>query len=351
MDVKEFMLKNSLDAILVTSAVNISYFAGFSGTEAIVLLAGSKDYILVDSRYYEQAKQQTPGFTVLLITPKNCENELATIVRNENVKRIGFEANDLTVASFNRLSRVVKAEYFSVDLGVFRAVKSAAEINKIEQACSITKKAYEYIFSTIKAGMTEKDIALLLQKFILDNGAEAISFATIVASGQRGSLPHGVASDKIIEPNDFVTIDFGCLYQGYRSDFTRTVCVGQAPNKELVAIYHVVLQAQELAIAAIKPGVKACDIDKIARDYISELGYGDYFGHGLGHGIGLENHELPFINSTSQTILQPGHIITIEPGIYLPHLGGIRIEDDILVTEDGHKNLTNLTKKLLLLNN
>ncbi|MDR1782456.1 MAG: aminopeptidase P family protein [Bacilli bacterium] len=351
MDIKEFLLKNNLDAILITSMINIRYFSQFTGTEAKVLITNNDNYIFVDSRYYEQAKMQCDDYQVILIKNNDFENMLHELVTNLHIKNIGFEGNKLDFYSFNKISTLIKANYFNVDLTILRAEKNEDEINFIKKACLIAKDAYEYIFSIIKPGMSEKEVALKMQLYVLKHNAEKISFDTIVASGLRSSLPHGVASDKIIEENDFVTIDFGCFYQGYCSDFTRTICVGLNPNKKLKEIYNIVLEAQQLAIKAIRPGIRACDIDKIARDYITKKGYGEYFGHGLGHGIGLEIHELPNINASSLIVLKPNHIITIEPGIYLPELGGVRIEDDILVTEKGYENLTNLNKDLLLIQN
>ncbi|MEG0368216.1 MAG: M24 family metallopeptidase, partial [Coprobacillus sp.] len=220
-------------------------------------------------------------------------------------------------------------------------------IDTIKKAIEITDDAYDYILDFIKIGMSEIQIANELNKFILDQGATGMSFDTIVASGKRGSMPHGVASEKLIEENDFVTIDFGVFYNGYCSDMTRSFVVGNNPDPELVKIYNVVKEAQQLACYGIKANMSANEVDAIARNYIKEHGYGEYFNHGLGHSIGLEIHELPYVSPTSREILKTNQIVTIEPGIYIPELGGIRIEDDVLIMEDGAIQLNRSSKELI----
>lgn len=229
-----------------------------------------------------------------------------------------------------------------------RMKKSPEELEVLKAAAKIADDAFEHICSYIKAGMTELEVSNELEFFMRSQGATSSSFDIIVASGLRSALPHGVASDKKIESGDLITLDFGALYNGYVSDITRTVAVGE-PSDKLKEIYHVVLESQVLALEKIKPGMTGIEADAIARDYIKSKGYGEAFGHSTGHGIGLEVHEGPGLSFRSETILEPGMAVTVEPGIYLPGIGGVRIEDDILITETGNERLTHSSKELRIL--
>ncbi|WP_390485644.1 M24 family metallopeptidase, partial [Staphylococcus pseudintermedius] len=229
-----------------------------------------------------------------------------------------------------------------------RQTKDEGEIKAIQKAAQIVDEAYKYILTLVKPGMTEKEVKAHLESKMLHLGADDTSFDTIVASGIRGAMPHGVASDKVIQSGEMVTLDFGAYYNGYCSDITRTFAVGQ-PSEEMVKIYNIVLKSQEAAIAAIRPGMTGKEMDSIARDIITEAGYGKHFGHSLGHGIGLDIHELPGLSQKSDVVLEKNHCVTIEPGIYVEGLGGVRIEDDILITENGGERFTNCTKDLIIL--
>ena len=227
-------------------------------------------------------------------------------------------------------------------------IKTEQEINIIKVACEIADHAFTHILGFIKPGKTELEVSNELEFFMRKQGATQSSFDTIVASGLRSALPHGVATNKVIEKGDFVTLDFGALYNGYISDITRTVAVGE-PSEKLVDMYNTVLASQLLALEKVGPGLTGIQADAIARDYLKEKGYGEAFGHSLGHGIGLEVHEGPGLSMRSDTVLEPGMAVTIEPGVYLPGIGGVRIEDDILITETGNELLTHSSKELIIL--
>jgi len=245
----------------------------------------------------------------------------------------------LDVDSLNPLESLVEE---------LQMIKDQAEIEKIKKAVEIADQGFQFLIDFIKPGKSEKEVALELEFFMKRQGGEANAFDFIVASGKRGALPHGVASEKKIEIGDLVTIDFGTVYQGYHSDITRTLAVGE-PSASLRDIYELVLTAQQKVIAEIKAGMDCFDADKIARDFIAEAGYKDNFGHGLGHGVGLEIHEAPRLSYTSKDVLKAGMVVTDEPGIYVSGLGGVRIEDDLLITESGCEVLNSATKELVIL--
>ena len=348
MKIEDIIEENKLDAILVTSPISIRYLTKFKGTEGLLVVTNEKQYLFVDSRYYEQAQNECPKAMVILYDSLNLFTKLNQLLRDNRIINCGFEGDKVSVMQHHNYQRQIQVGLIPISLAKIRMIKTNEELDLIREACRITDEAYLHILDFVKIGMSEKEVAIELQKFILDKGAEGLAFETIVASGVRGSMPHGVASEKLIEENDFVTIDFGVFYKGYASDMTRTFLVGQKPNKKMFEIFEVVKQAQARAIEAIKPGVNAKDIDKIARSYISEKGYSQYFNHGTGHSIGLEIHELPNVNATSEVVLEAGHVITIEPGIYVPKLGGVRIEDDVIVTQAGHVIINKSSKELII---
>lgn len=348
MKIDNILVEHNIDAILIFNMNNVFYLSKFDGSTATLLFTKNDKYIFVDSRYYEQAIKQTETFNVVLVEKNNLYELIKQIVIDEKINLIGFE-NDINYSTYLSISEKCTINNKSISLKNLREIKDDDELSIIQKACKISDQAFMHILDFVKVGVSENDINIEIQKFILDYGASGLAFNTIVASGKRSSLPHGVASDKIIEDGDFITIDFGIKYKGYCSDITRTIAIGSKLNQELIKIYDIVKKAQQKAIDAIKPGVKASEIDYIARDYINKAGYKDYFNHGLGHGFGLEVHEEPYINSTSIATLKENHIITIEPGIYIPNLGGVRIEDDILVTKNGCISLSNAPKDLIIL--
>lgn len=348
MKINYILEENNINAILIKNMNNVFYLSKFDGTMATLVILKDKKYILVDSRYYEQALKQTNDFIVILIDKVNYYFQLNKIITENNINELGFE-DDLIFKDYQDLKDKLNINLKSISLAKLREIKSDIEIEIIKKACEITDLAFKHLLDYIRVGQSEKDINIELQKFILDHQATGLSFKTIVASGLRSSLPHGCASEKIIEENDIITLDFGIVYQGYSSDITRTIFVGSKVNNEFKNIYEIVKSAQSKAISAIKPGVYANEIDAIARDYIKKAGYGEYFSHGLGHGFGLEIHEEPYLNPSSQTILKANHIVTVEPGIYIPNFGGVRIEDDILVTNDGCEILTKSSRDLIII--
>lgn len=341
--------EKGIDALLITNEYNRRYMTGFTGTAGVAIVSKNDAVFITDFRYTEQAASQIKDFRIVK-HEKTLIEEVATQVAQMGIQTLGFEKEDLTYSSFEMYKQAVKADLVP-EAGLvekIRLIKTVEEISIIKAACRIADEAYEHIVTYIKPGMTELEVSNELEFFMRKRGATSSSFDTIVASGVRSALPHGVASDKVIEVGDFVTLDFGAVYNGYISDTTRTVAVGE-PSEKLKEIYQVVLDSQLLALEKVKPGMTGKEADAIARDYIASKGYGEAFGHSLGHGIGLEVHEGPGLSFRSDIVLEPGMVITIEPGIYLPNIGGVRIEDDALVTENGLEKLTHSTKELLIL--
>lgn len=347
--VYELMDKEGLDALLIDSPENRYYLTGFTGTAGRVLLTGKGAYFITDFRYVEQAKKQTEGYEIVELS-FNFEKGLNELLKKDGVKRLGFESKAISHEQFLKYNEVLEVELQKTTdlIEGLRVIKGPEEIEKIKKAVEITDAAFAHILGIIKPGVTEREIALELEFFQKRMGGEKNAFDFIVASGQRSSLPHGVASDKVIEKGDFVTLDFGVFYQGYCSDLTRTVVVGE-PDEKQKEIYGLVLKAQLAVIERVKAGMSCKEVDEIARGIIGEAGYRENFGHGLGHGIGLEIHEAPRVSFTSETILQPGMVVTNEPGIYIPGWGGVRIEDDLLITEEGCEVLNKAPKELIIL--
>ncbi|WP_461204349.1 M24 family metallopeptidase [Clostridium sp. DL1XJH146] len=344
---KIFMIEENLDGILLTGDPNRNYISYFTGDESYTLISKNKDIFITDSRYIEQARDQVEGFEIYQYSTPFTKDLAKLIVKN-NITKLGFEENILTFSKYDEFAKNLNCELIPLNglVEKMRIIKDDFEIKKISKAASIADDAFEKIVKFIKPGMTEKEVSLQLEYDMKKLGAQGVSFKSIVASGKRSSLPHGIASDKIIENGDFITLDFGCIYDEYCSDMTRTIVVGEASEK-MLDIYNTVKEAQAQALKYIKEGVKASEVDKIARDYIKSKGYGDYFGHGLGHGVGLEIHEAPAVNSRNHIVLKEGMIITDEPGIYIPDFGGVRIEDLILVKKDGCEVLSKSSKELI----
>lgn len=341
--------ENGVDALLITNGHSIRYMTGFTGTAGVAIISKNDAMFITDFRYTEQAASQIKDFRIVQ-HKKTIIEEIATQVTDMGINSLGFEKNDVTYSDFELYKQAIQADLVPLSglVEKIRLIKTDEEISIIKAACHIADEAYEYILTYIKPGMTELDVSNELEFFMRKKGATSSSFDIIVASGTRSALPHGVATDKVIENGDFVTLDFGALYNGYISDTTRTLAVGE-PSDKLKEIYQVVLDSQLLALEKVKPGMTGKEADAIARDYIASKGYGEAFGHSLGHGIGLEVHEGPGLSFRSDIVLEPGMVITIEPGIYLPNIGGVRIEDDALVTENGLEKLTHSTKELLIL--
>lgn len=349
MRLREKMSNHGIDALLVNKPENRRYLSGFAGSTANLLIAQDTSYILTDFRYVEQAKEQCPDFTVVQ-TGDDYYHKLKHCVQQSGVKKLGFETDFLTHEKYDKLTKELEdiqtIPVKDITEGL-RMIKDAGEIELICRAVNLADDAWGMLLPTVKPGITEIEVSLELEFIMRRLGAQGAAFEFIVASGPRGAMPHGVASDREIKPGDMVTIDFGAVYKGYRSDITRNFVLGQPQPKQL-EIYNIVLEAQLEGIRAVKPGVPASHVDDAARKVIEHYGYGQHFGHGTGHGVGLAIHEGPKVSvQGSNTLLQPGMVITIEPGIYLPGWGGVRIEDMVLVTENGYEILTGTPKDQL----
>lgn len=347
--VQELLKEEGLDALLVTNPYNLRYVSNFTGTTGLALLTQEKAFFVTDFRYTEQAKEQAKGFEIVQNVGPVYE-EVARLVKQESLVMVGFEQDVVSYATYTLLDALLECELQPVSglIEGLREVKDEKEISIIQRAVEIAESAYRNLLETIKPGMTELQVATDLDFHMRNLGASGVSFETIVASGVRSAMPHGVASDKIIEQGDMITIDFGCYYKGYVSDMTRTFALGD-PGEKLKEIYAIVKEAQARVEKAAKPGISGVELDAVARDYITEQGYGEEFGHSTGHGTGLEIHEGPNVSSKSEKRFIPGNTITNEPGIYLPGIGGVRLEDDLLITEDGNKNFMTLEKDLIIL--
>lgn len=346
---REKMKSEGIASFLVTSPFNLRYLTGFTGTTGLALITLDKAYFITDFRYTEQAATQCVGYEIIKNVGPIFE-VVADLVETTNIENLAFEEAQVSFKQYVDLETLLEVDLVPVSgmIEELREVKDETEIAIVEKACEIADAAFSHILTYIKPGMTEIQVANELDFHMRSLGATGVSFETIVASGLRSAMPHGVASDKIVEEGDFVTLDFGCYYEGYVSDMTRTIAVGE-PSEKLKEIYEVVKEAQQRVLDAAKPGISGVELDAVARDYITEKGYGEAFGHSTGHGIGLDVHEAPNVSKLAEKAFVPGNIITNEPGIYLPGIGGVRIEDDMLVTEDGIKRLTHSDKELIIL--
>ncbi len=337
---------HEFESVLITKPENRRYVSGFSGTSAFVLVTEQHAYVITDFRYKDQAARECQGFEILLTSN---DKTVYDVISELNLSRIAYEDGFMTVRDFNTYKNELHQIQFC-EMGQLleklRICKMDFEIQKLRKSAKIADLAFDHIIEFIKPGMKEREVALELEMFMKHQGATALSFDIIVASGWRSSMPHGRASDKRIETGDFVTMDFGCILDGYCSDMTRTVVVGEASEKQK-EIYNIVLRAQEEALRTIRPGIRGKDADQVARDIITEAGYGEYFGHGLGHGVGLEVHEDPRLSPIGEIILEKNMVVTDEPGIYIPEFGGVRIEDLVVVTENGCERLSNAPKHLI----
>lgn len=343
--------QGNIEALLVTNPSNRHYISGFTGTSGAVLLTHDQSYVITDFRYVTQVKEQAPHFE-LIQHKNNIWQAIADVCRDQGVKELAFEKAHLTFADYENLQEKatgIALRPTSNLIERLRLIKDEAELAILAEAAAIADRTYEHILTFIEAGMTEREVELELEFTMRKQGATSSSFAIIVASGKRSALPHGVASDKRIEEGDLVTMDFGARYKGYCSDITRTVMIGDPDDKQR-HIYDIVLAAQKRTIERIKPGMTGREVDAIARDFIAEQGYGDKFGHGTGHGLGLDIHELPRLSyNQGETVLAPGMVVTVEPGVYIPDFGGVRIEDDVVITDTGCRRLTKSHKELVVL--
>ncbi len=337
-----------LEAIIITSRPSVTYLSGYTGSDAVFLYTESKSFLFVDSRNTLQAQQES-GAEVREIV-KRWEG-IYPVLQEEGVKLLGIESNVIDFDSFMQMRDTFKGVEITPigkQLRYLRMIKDESEVNLLSRAARISEQALETVLQKGLIGRTEREVALDLEWEMRIRGASASSFELIVAAGPRSAMPHGTASDRVIAPREAVVIDFGCMYNGYCSDQTITVITGTMEPAFQEAYSHV-LEAQQKAIKALSPGINTSAIDQIARDHLKAAGLGPYFGHGLGHGVGMEVHEAPTVSYLSDDVLEEGMVITIEPGVYIPGKFGIRLEDMLLITDNSCKHLTNLDKGIIRL--
>ena len=346
--IREILIAEKLDVIIIFGLINIRYLCGFTGTDGVLLITATEAFFLTDSRYIEQAQTEALADRVECYTNKlqALSVHIKSLVQSA---KIGFDSDSISVAVFDELrtlegTAAIRWVPLSKQLESLRGIKERDELNSLKLAADLNHQAFTDALPRIRSGVTEREIALELEFALKRLGGEDNSFDFIVASGQRGALPHGVASNKVISNGDLVTIDFGTKVKGYHSDETVTLAVGDIDGK-LRQIFDIVLEAHDSALSQVRPGLEVCNLDAFARNYIASKGYGEYFGHSLGHGVGLDVHEFPPVSSRSAVMLEEGMVITIEPGIYIPGTGGVRIEDTVAVTACGYEVLTSIPKQ------
>ncbi|NEN87392.1 M24 family metallopeptidase [Paenibacillus elgii] len=347
---RSLLEQKGLPALLITNATNRKYMTGFTGSAGYVLITADRAVLLTDFRYVTQASEQAAGYEIIEHGPKVVES-VHDLLRKWGIAKLGFEQTDLSYGTYSSYAEALGGIEFIPTGGLvelLRMIKDDEEIAVMQQAADLADRAFVHVLGLLKSGVKELDISLEIEMFVRKHGAASTSFETIVASGERSALPHGKASDKVIGTGEFVTLDFGAYYKSYCSDITRTVIVGTPTDKHR-DIYKIVLEAQMEALERIKPGMTGKEADAVARDVIKRYGYGDHFGHGTGHGLGMEVHEAPRLSVQGDVVLAPGMVVTVEPGIYLPGFGGVRIEDDIVITETGNRRLTQSSKDLIVI--
>ena len=340
-----------VDALLLTSVYNRLYAAQYRVAEGVAVVPREGAYYFTDSRYIEAAEKNLKGFTVRMTHPGSSEIErINEVIGEHTIKKLGFEENDMTYGDYLRYNEALHAVLVPMQakIDAFRATKEPWEIELMRKAQAITDQTFSELCKIIQAGMTEKELEAELLYRLYKHGAEGPSFDPIVVSGPNTSLPHGVPGERKLEFGDFITMDFGCIYGGYCSDMTRTVALGFV-SEEMDKVYKTVLKAQLAGIAATKAGVAGRDIDGTARKVIADAGYGDYFGHGYGHSLGILIHEAPNANTRNDQPMPAGAVVSAEPGIYLPGKFGVRIEDVTVITETGCEVLTKSPKNLIIL--
>ena len=339
-----------LDAMLLVSEPGERYAVGFQG-EGCVLVTRNGTHYSTDGRYIEAARRQVAGAEVVLISREHSHLALArAYIQAHGLKRVGFESGAVSVSWYQRWQRELNCELIPAQdlLDGLRASKDREELDAMLQAQKITDEAFGEILNYIRPGLTEQEVAARLVYELLRRGARKVSFDPIVAAGANGSMPHAVPGETVIQPGMFVTMDFGCIYDGYCSDMTRTVAVGR-PTEEMERVYETVLAAQKAGIAAARAGISGQELDQAARNVIVDAGYGDYFTHSFGHSLGLEIHESPNASPSETRLLPAGTVISAEPGIYLPGRFGVRIEDVLVLREDGCQDITQSPKNLIVL--
>lgn len=348
--VRREMAQLEIDGLLVSNPLDIRYLSGFTGSTALGLVTHDQAALILDFRYLTQASQEVHSFEIVPAPKKNWD-ALGNLVQEWKIQRLGFDAEEVPYAQYNRLEKeihevsLVATPDLIKDL---RMVKDSEEIHLIRRAAEVLSSTLEEVFQEIRPGLMEKEVAAIFEYRLKLLGADGEGFETIVASGDRAVMPHGIASEKELNKGDMIIIDCGCKYKGYNADITRTISLGE-PSVKAMEIYQIVLKAQMEAMASARAGTKAFFVDRAARDTIEREGYGEFFGHNTGHGIGLAVHEKPILSRDSETLLEEGMTFTVEPGIYLPGIGGVRIEDTVALSPEGLEVLTKVSRELLVL--
>jgi Xaa-Pro aminopeptidase len=350
---RERLRDTDADALVVTRLPNVAYLTGFTGSAGVVIVGPEHDLLITDGRYSEQAAEQLGAAGVkagIEIATTQAAQHAALAAAVQGAARLGLEAHGVTWAQqrsyADQLEGIELVPTENV-VEAMRAVKEPGEVARIRAACAIADDALAHVLPSLHDGPTEREFARALEWEMRERGATRTSFETIVASGPNGSKPHARPTDRAVQAGELVVIDFGCVVDGYCSDMTRTVSVGD-PGPEARRVWDVVLESQRAGRAAVRAGVKCVDVDRASRAVIEDAGWGEAFAHGTGHGVGLEIHESPRVAATSDGTLEPGHVVTVEPGVYLPGVGGVRIEDTVVVTSDGADALTEFPKSLVI---
>lgn len=344
-------IAGSADAALIQSDVNRRYLTGMHSSAGTVLCFADCAYLVIDFRYIEKARATVKNCQV--VEQRDLMEQIRELLKKHGAKRLAVESMEMCLSEYARLKKNVsdlveldQTDMLSRSIYALRSVKTAEEIEKIRAAQQIAEIAYQDILGYLEPGRSERDIMMRLNQTMLEHGSEGESFPTIALTGTATSIPHGVpSSQRYVQSGDFVLMDYGATVDGYHSDMTRTVCVGQ-PTKKMQEVYDIVLEAQKAALSVARAGITGKELDKAARQVIESAGYGENFGHSLGHGVGLEIHEFPNASVGTQTVLQEGNVITVEPGIYLPGEFGVRIEDFVVIRENSCENLTKSDKHI-----
>lgn len=347
---REAMREKRLEAVWITGNVNRQYLTGFTGSSGYVLVTMDKSYLLTDFRYMTQAADQAAGFEIVEHGP-SVASTLTELLSSQKISELGFEEDKVVFSTFRAYEEDLDPVKLIPMAGLvegLRLFKDDHELKLMKQAAELADQTFMHMLKVLRPGVAERDMALEIEVFMRKRGATSSSFDTIVASGERSALPHGVASDRVLGSGEFVKMDFGALLNGYCSDITRTVVLGKPAPKHR-EIYDIVLEAQLHTLQHLRPGMTGREADALARDIIARYGYGEQFGHSTGHGLGMEVHESPRLSKLSDDVLQPGMVVTVEPGIYIPGFGGVRIEDDVVITEDGCRRLTESSKEFTVI--
>jgi Xaa-Pro aminopeptidase len=344
------MAEAQLPAFLITDPINVGYLSGFTGSTAALVITPEEALFVTDARYTVQAQRECPGFDIRQTEiTQGLMDRVAAEVKTLGRAPLGIEGEAITVARFEKLKQSLDGIELRPTEDVvetLRAVKDEGEIALIRAACGIVDHAFEFILTLVRPGIRERELATELEYFMKKAGSEKEAFDTIVASGARSALPHGRASEKPLEAGDFITFDYGARVGGYHSDITRTVVLGTATDRQR-EVYHVVLDAQQAAVAALRPGMSGKEADGIARDRITGRGFGEHFGHGLGHALGRHVHDGGGLTQRADLTLAAGMVMTVEPGIYIENWGGVRIEDDVVLRDGGSEVLTHARRELI----